>query len=154
MSDKKEDIIIPPTPQGEEKEKLLAKISEMEEMQKALEEQNAELKVKLKNEKKASTELNLSIVSEQMLPLVEEWLAYKKQKRQGYKPMGFVKFYNKFIKDCGGDVSVAKRMVDYSIANNYDGLFKPKETYRRNELPGQVIRDENLDFSNDNFFGL
>lgn len=151
MLDKKNNIIIPPTPQGEEKEILLAKFAEMEERQKALEEQNAELKEKLENAKKKNNDIDLSIVSEEMKPVVEEWLAYKRQKRQGYKPMGFVKFYNKFMKDCGGDVSVAKKMVEFSIANNYDGLFKPKGGYR--ELPGQVIREENLDF-NKGFFGL
>ena len=150
--EREEDIIIPPTPQGEEKEKLLAKIAEMEERQKALEKQNAELKEKIENAKKVDKDIDLSIVSEKMRPIVEEWLAYKKQKRQSYKPQGFVKFYNKLLKDCGGSVAVAKEMVDFSIANNYDGLFKPKGSYRRNELPGQVMRGEEREYNELNFF--
>ena len=158
------NIIIPPLPpQGEEKEELLAKIAELEERQAAivkemssrqeeLERENAELKDKIEKDKKANRDLDLSIVSEEMMPVVEEWLAYKRQKRQSYKPKGFVIFYNKLMKDCGGSVAVAKQMVDFSIANNYDGLFKPKESYRRHELPGQVMRGEKREYNEDNFF--
>ena len=124
----------------------------MEERQKVLEEENAKLKEKIENTKKANRDLDLSIVSEEMMPVVEEWLAYKRQKQQSYKPQGFVKFYNKLMKDCGGSVAVAKEMVDFSIANNYDGLFKPKGSYRRNELPGQVMRGEEREYNELNFF--
>ena len=162
------NIIIPPIapPKGlseDAEEKLLGKIAELEKMHDAavremssrqaeLERENAELKKKIEDAKKADTELDMSIVAEEMLPVVQEWLAYKRQKRQSYKPRGFVGFYKKLMKDCGGSVAVAKEMLEYSIANNYDGLFKPKGSYRRYELPGQVMRGEKREYNEQNFF--
>ena len=129
-------------------------VQDMLARQSELESENDELRRKLEraeSARKSESELDLSIVSDELRPVVDDWLAYKRQKRQSYKPRGFVTFYNKLVKDCGGDASVAREMVEYSVANNYDGLFKPKD-YRRYELPGQVMRGEEREYNENNFF--
>jgi hypothetical protein len=63
--------------------------------------------------------------------LIIEWLKYKSQKRETYKEDGLRKFINKFLKDCGGNLTIAREMLDYSMGNNYSGLFKDKN--KKNE---------------------
>ena len=57
---------------------------------------------------------------------LDTWLAYKKEKRQSYKPRGLEAFKKKLLKMSGGNPEYAKVIVEYSMGNNYSGLFAPK----------------------------
>ena len=67
--------------------------------------------------------LDLSIVSEEMKNAVETWLAYKKEKGQTYKPMGFKTFYKRLCELSGCNPHIAMQIVENSMQNNYAGIF-------------------------------
>ena len=60
---------------------------------------------------------------------LEMWLAYKKEKRQTYKPRGLEALKKKLLQLSNGDPEYAKVIVEYSMGNNYTGLFSPKINY-------------------------
>lgn len=57
---------------------------------------------------------------------LEVWLAYKKEKRQTYKPRGLEALKKKLLQLSNGNPEYAKVIVEYSMGNNYTGLFAPK----------------------------
>ena len=57
---------------------------------------------------------------------LEMWLAYKKEKRQTYKPRGLEALKKKLLQLSNGNPEYAKIIVEYSMGNNYTGLFAPK----------------------------
>lgn len=57
---------------------------------------------------------------------LEMWLAYKKEKRQTYKPRGVEALKKKLLQLSSGNPEYAKVIVEYSMGNNYTGLFAPK----------------------------
>ena len=60
---------------------------------------------------------------------LEMWLAYKKEKRQTYKPRGLEALKKKLLQLSNGNPEYAKEIVEYSMGNNYAGLFSPKINY-------------------------
>lgn len=57
---------------------------------------------------------------------LDMWLAYKKEKRQAYKPRGLEALKKKLLQLSNGNPEYAKVIVEYSMGNNYTGLFAPK----------------------------
>ena len=57
---------------------------------------------------------------------LDMWLAYKKEKRQNYKPRGLEALKKKLLQLSNGNPEYAKVIVEYSMGNNYTGLFAPK----------------------------
>ena len=57
---------------------------------------------------------------------LEIWLAYKKEKRQAYEPRGLEALKKKLLQLSNGNPEYAKVIVEYSMGNNYTGLFAPK----------------------------
>ena len=57
---------------------------------------------------------------------LDMWLAYKKEKRQTYKPRGLEALKKKVLQLSNGNPEYAKVIVEYSMGNNYTGLFAPK----------------------------
>ena len=57
---------------------------------------------------------------------LEMWLAYKKEKRQTYKTRGLEALKKKLLQLSNGNPEYAKVIVEYSMGNNYTGLFAPK----------------------------
>lgn len=57
---------------------------------------------------------------------LEMWLAYKKEKRQTYKQRGLEALKKKLLQLSNGNPEYAKVIVEYSMGNNYTGLFAPK----------------------------
>ena len=57
---------------------------------------------------------------------LEMWIAYKKEKRQAYKPRGLEALKKKLLQLSNGNPEYAKVIVEYSMGNNYTGLFAPK----------------------------
>jgi len=81
------------------------------------------------------------IVGEQYLPegrakALQEWLDYKKEKRQGYKPIGLRKLLKQW--DGKSDAEFIQA-VDNSIAANYAGLFAP-----RGNRPSGIVCSEDI----------
>lgn len=60
---------------------------------------------------------------------LDMWLAYKKEKRQTYKPRGLEALKKKLLQLSNGNPGYAKVIVEYSMGNNYTGLFSPKINY-------------------------
>lgn len=60
---------------------------------------------------------------------LDMWLAYKKEKRQAYKPRGLEALKKKLLQLSSGNPEYAKVIVEYSMGNNYTGLFAPKNNY-------------------------
>lgn len=59
---------------------------------------------------------------------LEVWLAYKKEKKQTYKPIGLKLLKKKLFTMSGGNPAFAKEIVEFSMANNYSGLFVPNNS--------------------------
>lgn len=57
---------------------------------------------------------------------LDMWLAYKKEKRQAYRPRGLEALKKKLLQLSNGNPEYAKVIVEYSMGNNYTGLFAPK----------------------------
>ena len=70
--------------------------------------------------------LDLSIVAPEMREVVEKWLAYKREKKQTYKPSGFSTFYKRLCKLSNNNPQVAMAIVEESMSNNYAGIFPLK----------------------------
>lgn len=57
---------------------------------------------------------------------LDMWLAYKKEKHQTYKPRGLEALKKKLLQLSNRNPEYAKVIVEYSMGNNYAGLFAPK----------------------------
>ena len=80
---------------------------------------------------KGETAYDWSLLSDEMRVVVEEWLAYKQEKKQTYKPRGFLAFCKRLIQLSGNNPSKARQIIEHSMANNYAGIFELKN--RTNE---------------------
>lgn len=69
---------------------------------------------------------DLSFVKPAFQPVMEDWLAYKSERGQTYQPLGLQRCYAQLLTLSGNDAAKARRIVDFSIANNYSGLFPPR----------------------------
>lgn len=88
--------------------------------------------------------LDFSIVSPDMLDVVKDWLQYKREKGQSYKPSGFKSFYARLCKLSGNDPKIAQEIIEASKSNNYAGIFPLKKQNQRSELDylptGMILR--------------
>lgn len=86
--------------------------------------------------------LDMAVVAPQMMPAVETWLAYKKEKNQSYKPTGFKSFYKKLCELSGNDPQKAMAIIEQSMANNYAGIFELKQSnnYGRETITEKMQR--------------
>ena len=62
------------------------------------------------------------------IPLVLEWLKYKKEeKNQYYKTTrSLTAWIKKLIRFSGGDLKIAEEIIENSMANLWDGIFELK----------------------------
>jgi len=56
------------------------------------------------------------------IPIIQNWLSYKTQKRQTYKPIGLKTLMKKF-NQFEGTYSELESIVENSIMNNYSGII-------------------------------
>lgn len=91
--------------------------------------------------KAVKTELDMGIVREDMMPIVERWLKYKREKGQSYKPTGFAGFVKKLMEYSGGNVNVATQIIEKSISNNWAGIFELKNNAAR--MPVGFVQTDN-----------
>lgn len=72
--------------------------------------------------------LDLSFIDrEDYIPIMEEWLAYKKEKGQTYKPTGLRICYRKLVEYSNGNAEKAKQIIEEAMSNNYSGFFPLKQ---------------------------
>ena len=65
--------------------------------------------------------------NEQFQQAWNEWLAYRKERHLPcYKPMGLKKTLSRLIQLADNNEAEAIKIIDYSISQNYQGLFKEK----------------------------
>lgn len=86
-------------------------------------------KEKEKKEEKTSKKkfLDLSFVSSEYMEAFQEWLDYKKARKETYQTqMGVKKCYSHLLNLCNNNPDTAKQIVNQSIANNWAGLFELK----------------------------
>ena len=76
---------------------------------------------------KKKDELDFSIVAPEYLDIVQTWLQYKKEKKQTFKPTGFKTMYNSLVKLSNNNPETAKKIVEQSMSNNWQGLFELKD---------------------------
>jgi len=76
---------------------------------------------------KGETVYDWSLLSDDMRVIAEEWLQYKREKKQTYKPSGFKTFCKRLIQLSGNDPSKARLIIEHSMANNYSGIFELKD---------------------------
>ena len=66
----------------------------------------------------------LEFVSAQFKPIFQKWLDYKREKKQTYKSkLSLQQCYKQLLEYANNDVSLAEKVVNQSIANNWAGLF-------------------------------
>ena len=95
-----------------------------------------------KESKKKKEELDFSIVAPDFLEVVTTWLQYKKERKESYKPSGFVKMYAKLVNLSGNNPQKAKMIIEQSMANNWAGFFALKQE----SLPlGFIQHDDGLE---------
>lgn len=73
-------------------------------------------------------ELDTSFVAPEFKSAVNEWLAYKSELGKPYKAQGFKAFYNRLVNLSGGDPGKARKIIEQSMANNWQGVFTLNET--------------------------
>lgn len=78
--------------------------------------------------KKNKKNLDLSFVDYSFMPIIQEWLAYKKEKRQTYTQTGVKQLYKKLLQLSGNNVITARKIIEQSMANNYSGIFPLRNT--------------------------
>lgn len=82
------------------------------------------------------------------LELVQTWLDYKRSRGQSYKSELSVKKFHTMLRNLSrGDLDLAARIIDQSIANNWAGLFPLRDTQPSHawrvglgQHPGQIVR--------------
>ena len=85
-------------------------------------------KDKDKSKDKDKDKDNLDFVETKFKPTFQKWLTYKKERKESYKgSISIRQCYNRLIELSGNDISIAEKIVNRSIANNWAGLFELKE---------------------------
>ena len=75
---------------------------------------------------------------------MNDWLEYKRERGESYKPKGFSSFYNKLLELSNHNPDVARKIVEQSKSNNYAGVFALKKTDDSFPL-GFIMRDNDPD---------
>lgn len=77
---------------------------------------------------------DFSFVDDSLLPVVYDWLEYRKERRdKKYTPRGLKVFYNKLNELSSGSADAAKQIVEQSYANNWAGIFKLNDNNNGNK---------------------
>lgn len=72
---------------------------------------------------------------EDMNNAILKWLAFKKEKKQTYKPRGLEALKTKLLNLSNGSGKIAMQIVEQSMMNNYSGLFPLRDTNNNSNLP-------------------
>ena len=77
---------------------------------------------------------------EAMDTAIKRWFAYKKERKETYRPIGEKAFIAKLLNLSGGNGDIAIKIVQEAMANNYQGIFPLKGTNTNPEI-GQILND-------------
>lgn len=70
---------------------------------------------------------DLPFKSESFAKAWSEWITYRKERRlPNYVPMGLKKTFTRLVNDSGNSEGEAIKMIEYSMSQNYQGIFKEK----------------------------
>ena len=123
-------------------------IINIEELKKEIKKEIEEELANASKKNPIITSLDLSGVSAELINVVKDWLEYKKERGEAYKPSGFASFYKKLLELSGGDPVKAQKIVEESKANNYAGIFPLKEKTLNGFPHGMILtgdRNEIID---------
>ncbi|MDR1340684.1 MAG: hypothetical protein LBK58_11630 [Prevotellaceae bacterium] len=85
---------------------------------------------------------DFSFVREDFKTLFDDWLEYKKNRRETYNTQrGIQSCYSRLVNLSGGNAETAKLVIEQSIANNWAGLFELEYT------PGKGTNPDTGDFA-------
>lgn len=88
--------------------------------------------------------LDLSSVEPSFQPIVADWLSYKSERGQTYRPTGLTAFCEKLHELSGGSADVARQIVHQSMANNWAGIFALKDTNHERSTKNQPPSPDEL----------
>ena len=70
-------------------------------------------------------------IQKDFIPVIEQWLDYKKDKKQTYKNEASLKaFYKKLLDLSGESPEIAQKIIEQSMANNWAGIFELKNAQK------------------------
>ena len=82
--------------------------------------------------------------SEQFNKAWQEWITYRKERHLPcYKPMGLKKTLTRLCQLANNNEAEAIAIIDYSISQNYQGLFKEKSYGTKNNSRTEVQAELN-----------
>ena len=93
-----------------------------------------------KNNKEENNKEERYSDDEAMDTAIKRWFAYKKERKETYKPIGEKAFIAKLLNLSGGNGDIAIKIVQEAMANNYQGIFPLKGTNTNPEI-GQILND-------------
>ncbi len=99
---------------------------------------------KKENNIKEKSDVDLSFVQEDFLPIVQDWFAYKKEKKQTYKERGAKMFYSQLLNLSNNDAEIAKLIIEQSMANNWAGIFPLKNQIKVTKQLNQCQKDDSV----------
>lgn len=79
---------------------------------------------------------------EDMNNAILKWLAFKKEKKQTYKPRGLETLKTKLLSLSNGNGKIAMQIVEQSMMNNYSGLFPLKNNTNFNPSTEQKLHQD------------
>jgi len=119
-----------------------------DESMEVLHETTTNKKKTIKEQKKGTKEVYNPFGCEDFVFLWEEWLADRRARKiKPYSPRGEKMMITKLHTACGGDVSKARDIVEYSIMNAYQGLIldnaktKPNKGFDRRNFDVDQLND-------------
>lgn len=86
-------------------------------------------------ENKEKSDFDLSFVMPEFMPIVQDWFAYKKEKKQTYKERGAKTFYTQLVNLSDNNPEIARLIIEQSMANNWAGIFPLKNKPKTTQLP-------------------
>lgn len=102
---------------------------------------NTESILNTNSKKKESVEKDLEFADADMRDIFLEFLAYRRKIGKTLKPVSYKKTYAQLVELSNGDSILARMIVDQTIANGWQGLFKLKQQpTNTNERTNQNLR--------------
>lgn len=100
---------------------------------------------KADNDNVTDNEIDNEIKEEYKLSF-DLWLQYKKERKQKYTITGI----KQLIKSCQSKYTPSqfRDVVEYSITQNYSGLYQPKNFYKENEISTQITNKNVFNLKN------
>jgi uncharacterized protein YdaU (DUF1376 family) len=86
-----------------------------------------------------------------LIKIFIKWLKYKNERKENYKTkISFNQCYNNLLEYSNGNILLAEKIINKSIAGNYQGFFELKEWEKKNNpTKEEEIINKNNPFYND-----